>query len=142
VTRTRLTLLRTAEFEGLAELLDVLVVKDADDDVDHEEVAKPELLSPLSSVEDEPGLDELAKTVEVDDIAVGTSVIGLPTVDVLETEFGGADAMEEGIGRVDVREGTGDENEPLIPASLPKSYQASCIKLRSYEAHRKFGENP
>ncbi|KAI0372406.1 hypothetical protein BV20DRAFT_963986 [Pilatotrama ljubarskyi] len=48
----------------------------------------------------------------------GAGVLEAPTVEVVDTELGGAERMDEGTGRAEVSLGTGEASEPVIESSL------------------------
>jgi hypothetical protein len=103
-----------AAFDTL--LLAVVVVGGADDDVGTTDVMNPELLAEVATEAD--GEADVTGTVLDEEVIVGMSVMGPPTVVVDWMVAGGALATVDGMGRVAVREATGDAKEPRMPVKL------------------------
>lgn len=103
---------------GCAELVEVgLALDDCDADVLDDDDGRETVLKPdCERLIDDPGTDVCVTAVEVEE-AVGTSVIGEPTV-VVDTEFGGGLATVDGTGIAEVKDATGEEKEPDIDVRL------------------------
>lgn len=85
---------------------------DADAEVADEAVDADALKEPLADCPDEVEAD-----ADPDD-AAGEDVEGAGTVDVTETELGGADRTDVGTGIAETSLATGDASEPVMELSL------------------------